>query len=441
MAIDAKWLVQKFDYTAKSLMWSSNKPVYWDASDVNAFVDSDLGNDSTGDGTSTKPYKTLSKVKSIGATKWAAGKVIMCRGLFDEQILIDVAVKIIGAGGGICGRTTFISYFYISALVNTVLENLHIIYKSIQIIETATKDIRSVYAYNVLFENCIFLSAGYTGYSLTCYYYIYSCILHTCKFNLYASNNDRIYNRIIGNNNTFYNCSKNYSNVSVYFNGNNNHCNNSMTIDYDGGFNNIKNINGNYLDVNNYNFNFLNTSPLYHKGTYNPSTDNYNHVGAGTEGINKNAADTELIDTGAGGTATYTNLTDGGTEIYRTSVASNGILESGNIDLGAVRTRVILNLNYTYEYFNGTVYRRIQETDGRTVTQIFDCIIRYGEIEADLATCPDLLIEYGKLITVSGTGANRKGNADASFDPSDMIAIDSLYIRYIKFWLKLKTVV
>lgn len=439
MAIDKKWLVQKFDYTAKSLMWSNNKPVYWDASDVDAFVDSDLGNDSTGDGTSTKPYKTLLKVKSIGATKWAAGKVIMCRGIF-ETIQINVAVKIIGAGGGICGRTTFISYFNISAITDTVLENLLFIYKVEQMFYIDTTTTRTLYAYNSIFFGHNFLCALGSPSTANLYLYTYFCIFYNHLFNLNNATYDTFYVRFYGNNNTLYDCTANNAKVHVHFQGNNNHSNNSI-IDYNAGFNNILNTNGNYLDVTNYNFNFLNTSPLYHTGTYNPDTDNYNHVGAGAEGINLNGSDDELIDTGSGGTATYTNLTDGGTEIYRTSVSSDGILESGTIDLGAVRTRVLMNLNYTYEFANGTVYRRIQEADGRTITQIFDCIIRYGEIETDLTTCPDLLIEYGKLITVSGTGVDRKGNADDDFDETDIIPIDSMYIRYITFILKLKTVV
>ena len=86
--------VPKFDYTLKKF------DGYWDIADVDAFVDSELGNDSTGSGTATAPYKTISKVKSIGATKWAAGKVIMINGVFDESLTIDVAVRIVGAGGG-----------------------------------------------------------------------------------------------------------------------------------------------------------------------------------------------------------------------------------------------------------------------------------------------------------------------------------------------------
>jgi len=175
---------------------------------------------------------------------------------------------------------------------------------------------------------------------------------------------------------------------------------------------------------------------LFRAGTYNPDTDNYNHVGAGTEGINLNATNDEINNEGD---ATYTNLTKSGTEIYRPDIENDGILESGIVDLGALRTRVVMNLTHTYEQSGGVIYRRIQEST-LTDNALFDCIIRYGEMEADIATCPDLLIEYGKMITVSGTGANRKGNADPDFDSDDMIAIDHLAMRYVYFKLRLKSI-
>lgn len=90
--------VTKFDYTLKKF------DGYWDIADVDAFVDSELGSDSTGDGSATNPFKTINKVKSIGVTKWTAGKVIMINGVFDELLNIDVAVRIVGAGGGVGGR-------------------------------------------------------------------------------------------------------------------------------------------------------------------------------------------------------------------------------------------------------------------------------------------------------------------------------------------------
>lgn len=438
MSINNNWLLQKFDFTAKALVWQDNpitglrEPVYYDETDFNSFVDTALGNDSTGNGTAALPWKSLGKVKASGASYWGVGKKIALRGFVTEYLEINTGIEIYGFGGGICGRAVFGGNCKITYTGTSPVKILNIHWKRISTTTQATGATLNWYCYNVLFENYYFYAdTTTTTYNLYWYY----CIGYT-GYSATSSSSYSCYINIMGNNNTFYNITMYGSYYYVY--GDNNHFNNTLTITTKAGFNNKYNVNGNYLDVANYNFNFLDTSPLYHAGTYNPDTDNNNHVGAGTIGVNLTAADDCLNDDVD---AVYTNCDKSSGQIYRVDVDDDGIIESGIYDFGEVITRVIMNLNYTYEFNDGVLYRRIQETDGRTVTEIFDCIIRYGEIEADIADCPDLLIEYGKLITVSGTGANRKGNADASFDPTDMIAIDSLLIRHIKWWLKLKTVV
>lgn len=424
MAINPLWLVHKFDYVGQKLLYQNNpisglkEPVYWDEDDVDAFVDSDLGNDTTGDGTAALPWKTLGKVKASGASYWAAGKVIMCRGYFTEILAINVAVKIIGAGG-LLGKA-WLTVTLGGGSNNAEFDNLLLMPSSISTTYSTSGSEVTLKTYSVIFLNSIIRIRGaFISYD---YYTIY------INPN-YGSNYQIQYHNQYGNNNTIYGAYRGGSaTIGIRIYGNNNHSNNLFATIM-AGSNNIINTNGAYLNPTNFNFNFINTSPLYRTGTYNPDIDNYNHVGAGTLGANLNASSDCLNDDVD---ATYTNLDKSGTEIFRPDVADDGILESGIYDFGQLVTRVIMNMNYTYEHADGTIYRRIQETEGRTVTQIFDCIIQYGETLADVADCPELLIEYGKIITVSGTGVDRKGNADPDFDPADMIPIDNLLIKYLK---------
>lgn len=440
MAINKRWLVHKFDYVNKKLMYQNNpitglkEPVYWDVADVNAFVDTEFGDDTTGNGTAAKPWKTLNKVAASGSNYWGTGKVIMLRGFNDSPFTINAAVRIVGAGGGICGRAVLAN---MNITVNNVyLDNLHIPSNGNNLFTPISNAI-TIYAYNCLWLIPRYNTAGYQTVNL----YYYYCILYTPYSYTYYSSHSITY-KVYGNNNTIYNAYGSASVIYWHFYGDNNHFSATVNQPYTSYGN--KNLNSSaaaleYLSPSNYNFNFLNTSTslLYRTGTYNADTDSYNHRGAGTEGINLNASNDELNEDED---ATYTNLTKSGTEIYRTDIDSDGVLKSGIVDLGAIRTRVVMNLYHTYEYASGVVYRRIQEST-LTDNALFDCIIKYGEEVTEIATCPKLLIEYGKMITVSGTGANRKGNADVDFNPDDMIAIDSLTMRYIYFELRFKSII
>jgi len=426
MAINKLWLVQKSSNGEP--LWQNNpitglkEPVYYDETEIHSFVDSNIGNDTTGNGTAALPWKTLSKVKSAGATYWATSKVIMCRGYFSESLYINVAITIIGAGGGIGGRAVITGSTYIG-ITGTSLINIHHLHSGTSLYQYNNLNTGN-YAYNCIFVSSVFVNNRSAGdYRYFAAYFSY-CILINVFYTIYAGNSYSLYR----GNNTFYNCTCTASRTNVIY-SNNNHCNTSTFFTGNSGSNNILNVNGQYLDVTNYNFNFLNTSPLFRKGTFDTDIDNYRHVGAGQEGKNYNASNNELNDDVS---AVYTNLEKSGTEIYRPDVNLNGLLESGIIDLGGRRTKVILSTNYTLEQSSGVLQRFIQSTEDRSITQILDCIIKYGETEVDLATCPDLLVEYGKLITVSGTGDDRKGNADPNFDVSDMIPIDRLIIGFLK---------
>ena len=132
MAIDNNWLLQKFDFTTKALVWQPNpitglkEPVYYDTTEANCFIDSAVGSDAYA-GTAAAPWKSLSKAKSAGATYWANGKVIMMRGVFDETCSIDVSVRILGVGG-LRGRAVFIGGIRpsLSATINPILLKIKI---------------------------------------------------------------------------------------------------------------------------------------------------------------------------------------------------------------------------------------------------------------------------------------------------------------------------
>ena len=95
-----KWaFVPKFDYTI------GDYNGFWQESEVDYFVDTIKGSDSNA-GTAAAPFKTLSKVKSLGTSYWKAGVVIFVNGRLNETCDINVAARIVGVGGN-NGRCEF----------------------------------------------------------------------------------------------------------------------------------------------------------------------------------------------------------------------------------------------------------------------------------------------------------------------------------------------
>ena len=112
----AKWaFVPKFDYT------TGNYNGFWQESEVNYFVDTIKGSDSNA-GTAAAPFKTLSKVKSLGTSYWKAGVVIFVNGRLNESCDINVAARIVGAGGD-NGRCVFdgTGALYVRATIGSVV--------------------------------------------------------------------------------------------------------------------------------------------------------------------------------------------------------------------------------------------------------------------------------------------------------------------------------
>lgn len=404
-----KRLVEVFDYTLQRYTGA-----YRPLASINAFVDSELWSDSTGTGTYDNPYKTIAKVKSIWASKWAAWKVIMVNWYFDELTTINVAVKIIGAGWGIGGRAIFawnITWWLTWTGNAWYLDNI-LIYRNWNYFYTNwfSQDTSGfiVTAYN---SNCIFISTReHWDRLLQINVYWYYSVFYGINVTDFASR-WTLFN-VYGNNNTLYNCTKATTSTTYNFYWNNNHSNNTI-IASDYWYKNLKNVNWAYLDAVNLNFNFLNTSPLYKTGSFNWQTQDYNHVWAGTTAMDFKATTNEFNDTG---TATYTNLTKSWWDIYRPNIAIDWTMVSGLIDLWEVKESVFRDINNTYEQASGKIYRRMQQNVQVSARQWWDYLLKYGNDAQEVTDCPRLKCEYWKIIRVSWTWLSRVWNADPTFD-------------------------
>ena len=118
--------IRKFSYETGSYSG------YWNTADIDYFVNSEEGSDTNDGLTPSKPFKTLSKVKSLGAGIWENGLVIACWGQFNENLTIDKAVRIIGAGG-YNGRAVFTDnggVFIANSVANVVYDNIFVNYET-----------------------------------------------------------------------------------------------------------------------------------------------------------------------------------------------------------------------------------------------------------------------------------------------------------------------
>ena len=139
----SKWaFVPKFDYTTGA----SNG--FWQESEVNYFVDTIKGSDSNA-GTAAAPFKTLSKVKSLGTSYWKAGVVIFVNGRLNETCDINVAARIVGVGGdnGRCVLDGTGAIFIKNTVAGVIFDNI----KTINY--TTSASFIQMYASNCIFEN------------------------------------------------------------------------------------------------------------------------------------------------------------------------------------------------------------------------------------------------------------------------------------------------
>ena len=411
----AKWaFVPKFDYT------TGGYNGFWQESEVNYFVDTIKGSDSNA-GTAAAPFKTLSKVKSLGSTYWKNGVVIFVNGRLNESCDINVAARIVGVGGdnGRCVFDGTSAIFIRNSFLGVLFDNIKTINYNTYVTFT------QMYASNCIINSVTFLS----GIA----YYFYNVSLYGSVIP-----NGQSPSPIYGRNVTLYNITSLHpSSIAA---GTNTYCNNVATT---AGANQLFNTNARYftdntettpaqllIDPANGNFNFkknvyiwdktaqayITTNPLFEKGTFNTLTQKYNHIGAGYESTSYNGLNSIFIDSSQGGTATYSNIqVDGSGFLSRINDGIDGVLTSGVGYLGKTVKGVTILLPQVF-----TDTKRIIKTTP-SIRVIQDIEFRWGNSEAAVNSADWCLIEYGKPIYYSLNGTIRIGNADASFDVANAL--------------------
>jgi hypothetical protein len=420
-----KWLASEFDfvagrYTGAYYDWTSFASV--------VFVDSDLGDDSfVGGGTEANPWKTLTKAHNDSGT--VTGTVIVINGIFTENLSISKQVRIIGCGGGRNGRAIFnngggsdwIRITNVSTATQIYLENIETTNytTSLAFISNSTGN-RVFYSANCFFVNIyIQSSTGSAGISNACFFYY--TVLKDCLTPGDSVGFPGRGTTFRGSNIILFGCQLTGSGRINFVNSSNNHINNNITA-FSSGSNNLFNINGQYFSPANNDFNFPDTSPLYLTGTVDGITGIPNNVGAGRLGNFLNTSKFEFTTVGG---AAFTNTEVDGNYVYRSNDTIDGIFRTGVVDMGQVRRGVVIGINNSFQFSSGKLTKLIQETNGLTARQGLDWKLIYGnslsEIQTKLGANDWLLIEYGKMVTVTVSGSTTYGNADPNFDPNDFI--------------------
>jgi hypothetical protein len=391
---------------------------YWNTSDIDYFVDSESGSDTNDGLTPTTPFKTLSKVKSLGAGIWEDGLVVACWGQFTENLSIDKAVTILGAGG-YNGRAVFqgaASNYITFGVINTIHENVFV------------KD----YNYTVVCRNsyyannCIYYNEVKIGYYSEPHY-VFNSIFSLSQIGT-INNYVQI---ILGDNNSVIDCIQ-FSDVSV--NGKNNHSNNTFTNsgwalkETDARYftDNTETTPADlYIDSANLNFGikavfdtpiwdktagaYITANPLYRTGTYNQYTRVNNHIGAGLEAVSLTGLNDSLNDTVD---AVYTNFEkdiDG--VLSRTNDGIDGNIVAGIQDLGKIVRGVRISALHTYGFSGGVFEKHLGTSD-----YINDFEIQFGKTETECNNMTPIKCEYGKVISYYNDNGTLHGNADAGYD-------------------------
>jgi len=422
-----KWIVPEFNYatgkyTGDYYDWSSFASI--------VFVDSDLGNDSTGLGTEASPWKTLTKAHNDVAT--VTGTIIVINGIFTESLNITKQVRIIGAGGGRNGRaiwqnTTF-RIAYAVNITNIFLENIETVNYLTTFDFMFTSNAQGIIR---RFLNCLLSSirirtlGGVSGTTFPSYFTIFKNVQFSMNQGTFV---------FTGLNNIMFDCTR-IGGFSFQITGNNYHVNDNLSLTNTGS-NNSLNINGLYFDSVNNDFNFATNSPLYNTGTVDTITGVPSNVGAGRLGV---PFDGQSFEATIPSGAEFTNTEIGTTEIFRTDDTIDGFFESGVFDLQDIRRRVKLNLFSSFDTNGVKLTKLIQTTDNFTQRQALDCQIIYGnslqEVQTKKTANQWLKCEYGKEISVTDVSGTLYGNADTLFDPDDYFFPS---FRFLKFRLKFK---
>ena len=428
----AKWLAKEFD-------WDTGKYTgnYYDiaqAGIVAVFVDSFFGLD-TNAGTAAAPFKTLGKaITTLNATG-ANGSRIYMNGIFSETLPAKTYwYDFIGCGGGWQEKVIFWSNNSTGQRIvpNTagmrVSNFITMNYDGNNFISQGSSG-HIMYFLNGIIQNANLNNTILLGRQQ----YMYKCILKNISFTRSISSSRA---GVYAYDSILYDFYHNQSTTVTEIIGSNNY----LKIDYDKTMTSIidsttmsiKDIEAQFLNINNNDFNVRITSPLLGAGTIDEITGQAKNVGDAIFGLPYNGLILEF--TTAGG-ATITDLTIDATGKYTiTAPATSGTLETALMDLGNIYPLENIDLFNVFDFLSGEITQGVFE-DFVSPRMALTIKLKYGLTAAEVDACPWLLIEYGKQPTFSGTGASRVGNAADTFDPD---TFQEITCRYMKLFITLQ---
>lgn len=417
----AKWLAKEFDWDTRRYTGR-----YYDIAEagiVAKFVDSYYGDDSTGDGSSSNPYKTLGAAITDLNSTGANGSRIFMNGIFSETLPAQTYwYEFIGCGGGRNGRTIFYYNSTTSIGVSTTkpLHKFHNI-SLIGYINSST-----YWTWNLYFINCFLkdLRINASGYNTGVFAYF------TIFINLLTGAGTRTF--YSGKGNIFYGIRDGSGSQ-----GASSLLRNSFFKDWPLGTPSsysdvVSDIEAQFINQTQNDFSVRITSPLIGAGTVDEITGIAANVGGVSVGLPYNGITPEFTTEGG---ATITDLTiDADGKFTITSPATTGTLETALMDLGNIYPLENIDLFNVFDFASGEITQGVFETFS-SPRMALTIKLKYGLTEAEVNDCPWLLIEYGKQPTFSGTGASRVGNADDTFDPD---TFQTITCRYMKLFVTLQ---
>ncbi len=428
----AKWLAKEFDWDTGR--YTGNYYDIAEAGIVAVFVDSFFGNDSNA-GTAAAPYKTLGEAITYLNTNGADGSRIFMNGIFSETLPAQTYwYEFIGCGGGWQGKVLFWSNNLTNQRVvpNTagmrVSNFITMNYDGNDFISQSSSG-HLMYFLNGIIQNANLNNTTLSGRQQL----IYRCILKNVSFTRSTTSG---YAGIYAYDSILYDFYHNHSGTQTEILGSHNY----LKIDYDKTVslirdftvNSLKDIEAQFLNVNNNDFNVRITSPLLGAGIIDEITGQAKNVGDVVFGLPYNGLILEF--TTAGG-ATITDLTLDSTGKYTiTAPATSGTLETALMDLGNIYPLENIDLFNVFDFLSGEITQGVFE-DFVSPRMALTIKLKYGLTEAEVTECPWLLIEYGKQPTFSGTGASRVGNAADTFDPD---TFQTITCRYMKLFVTLQ---
>lgn len=429
----AKWLAKEFDWTLGK--YTGNYYNIAEAGIVSVFVDSYNGSD-TNDGTALTPFKTLSKAITVLNSTGGNGSRIFMNGIFSENLPSQTYwYEFIGCGGGYNGRTIWYADYIINTWVRisknlTKVNSVHLLGYSTNYSDStkffitlaSVGDIRFV---NMFVNGLCSWTAFHTGIL-----YVYNSIWN----NVYQRNDNspHLINTTALNFTPILTSGLPATNLVVR--GSNTHLTTSATTITNYMEGSVVNVDGQYIDPENGNFNLQPTSPLLFAGTPDQQTGIKSHVGAGIQGFRYNGL-SNIFTTLGGAVLTNLEANEFG-KLRRVNTLENGNVVSGILDLGNTYPITKIDVHNVFEYGVSGVTMGVFDNI-TTPRGVLTIKIKYGLILSDINTCPWLKIEYGKQPTYSGSNGLRVGNGDDTFDETD---IKNINARFLQFNVSLKDV-